>query len=405
MTPRQGDAASELSHPAPNPYLSKITGTERRFIRCAKYCRHIHSRRCARTGKSSRSYQRSCVTNERGGPHLRISPLGPRLIPIKWCGDVSPHISRVPCCCAPTGRSGPTGSTRPAETMRQAMKRLVLLLSTLLLIAPAASAAEPQGRPGVIRLLDKCYQTTDLSAGYFGRQIACDDHYKDAEWIAGYEFVFKNRLKSGGLTGKQSDLGSMAGFGGFWGDDASRPVCSVRDGVEQADRAAHRFVQAVCSCRPVRPRQNRQILYLRGCGTVVPAGLLAGFARRPSGTGECRVLLRGPRGRYQRPCHGVVEHNETMTCAWYLVAASSGHPKSDQSAEYYGATTATRNLGTRGRQSWGRLQNCSSAFTTARCRWPDDAVLDQNRTCPYRQAHRRAAKLERAAGAADGSCG
>jgi hypothetical protein len=36
------------------------------------------------------------------------------------------------------------------------------------------------------------------------------------------------------------------------------------------------------------------------------------------------------------PCHRVVHADETMMCAWYLVAASSGHPKSAHAAEQYG---------------------------------------------------------------------
>jgi hypothetical protein len=36
------------------------------------------------------------------------------------------------------------------------------------------------------------------------------------------------------------------------------------------------------------------------------------------------------------PCHRVVYPDETMMCAWYLVAASSGHPKSAEAAEQYG---------------------------------------------------------------------
>jgi hypothetical protein len=39
---------------------------------------------------------------------------------------------------------------------------------------------------------------------------------------------------------------------------------------------------------------------------------------------------------YRWPCHRVVYPDETMMCAWYLVASSSGHPKSADAAEYYG---------------------------------------------------------------------
>jgi hypothetical protein len=38
---------------------------------------------------------------------------------------------------------------------------------------------------------------------------------------------------------------------------------------------------------------------------------------------------------YRWPCHRVAHPNETMMCAWYLVAASSGHPKSEQAARDY----------------------------------------------------------------------
>jgi hypothetical protein len=39
---------------------------------------------------------------------------------------------------------------------------------------------------------------------------------------------------------------------------------------------------------------------------------------------------------YRWPCHRVAAPDETVMCAWYLIAASSGHPKSARSAETYG---------------------------------------------------------------------
>jgi hypothetical protein len=36
------------------------------------------------------------------------------------------------------------------------------------------------------------------------------------------------------------------------------------------------------------------------------------------------------------PCYGVVRTDDIAMCAWYLVAASSGHPRSASAAEQYG---------------------------------------------------------------------
>jgi hypothetical protein len=63
---------------------------------------------------------------------------------------------------------------------------------TFVVWGATASAEEPQGRPGVIREPGgRCFQLTDNYGDFrdSGREIPCDDRYKEGEEIANLEFM------------------------------------------------------------------------------------------------------------------------------------------------------------------------------------------------------------------------
>jgi hypothetical protein len=231
--------------------------------------------------------------------------------------------------------------------MRQPIRRLVLLLATLLLIAPAASAQEPQGRPGVIRVGNDCNQTTDTHGDFddIGRKIPCDDRYKEAEKIAYFEFNVKTNLKienslitraelESWLASAASGATTLNGRLDAW--DVER-----RKQAEQHADASKPFLSQ--ECRPNdEGEKNKELEW--GCKFDETRFqrfywfALQGDHQAQEYVASCfennvpSALSLASRW----PCHRVVNADETMMCAWYLVAASSGHPKSAKSAEKYG---------------------------------------------------------------------
>jgi hypothetical protein len=207
-----------------------------------------------------------------------------------------------------------------------------------------ALAEEPQGRPGVIRSGDACFQPTDDNM--WGRQIPCDDRYKDSEEIGGAEFLFKTALKKENSPGHRADWEA-------WRASAASGATTFQARLEafsaemrkQAEQHADAkpFLHGECQPNDESEQSNKESL-LRSCKdneTTFQRDYwlaLQGDHEAQESVARCFEddTPRATALRFRWPCHRVVSPDETVMCAWYLVAASSGHPKSAHSAEQYG---------------------------------------------------------------------
>lgn len=228
------------------------------------------------------------------------------------------------------------------------MKKLILLLATLLLIAPVASAEEPQARPGVIRQGDKCFQPTDTYGDFrdTGREIPCDDRYKEGEKIAEWEFLLKTNLKMENSPGHVADWeawqASAASGATTWIGRFDAFIAELQKQGAQHPDAAKPFLHGRCQPNEQSEQTSKEAL-LRGCKHDEAMFqrdywlALQGDHKAQEHVAWCsQDDTRATMLATKWPCHRVVEANETMMCAWYLVAASSGHPESSHSAEQYG---------------------------------------------------------------------
>jgi hypothetical protein len=232
--------------------------------------------------------------------------------------------------------------------MRQPIKRLILLLATLLLIVPAASAEDPRVRPGVVRLGDVCFQTTNISSDFpWDRKIPCDGRYKDGEEIAGRELLLKEDLNNDNSPRSRADweawqasaaAGATTSKARFEAFDAE-----ARKQAEQHADVSKPFLHGTCQPNNENEKNNKEIQE-RGCKydeTDFQRNYwfaLQGDHQAQENVAFCfqdDVPSATSLG-FRWPCHRVVGPDKTMMCAWYLVAASSGHPKSAESAEMYG---------------------------------------------------------------------
>jgi hypothetical protein len=91
------------------------------------------------------------------------------------------------------------------------LRNIVALVVLTFLVSPAFGADDVplQGRPGVVRLGDKCFKPTDIYGDFrdmLGHDLPCDAHYTDAEQIAGFEFGLKTNLKRSNSPRDSADL-------------------------------------------------------------------------------------------------------------------------------------------------------------------------------------------------------
>jgi hypothetical protein len=221
------------------------------------------------------------------------------------------------------------------------------LVLALVLWGATASAEQPQGRPGVIRIFqvgggDRCSQTTDTYGNFrdVGPEIPCDDHYKDGEEIAWWEFLHKTDLKVENSPGHRANWEAWQASAAS-GATTTRARLAAYDAEQQKQTEQHtslsqQFVDGG-RCEPDKTGGKDYT-----CEEVVLSFqrdywlALQGDHQAQDNVAYC-FEVPGPQTgpEYQPPCHGVPKPNATMQCAWYLVAASSGHPESAKSAENY----------------------------------------------------------------------
>jgi hypothetical protein len=233
--------------------------------------------------------------------------------------------------------------------MKLPRRFVVLGIWALLGIGGAtALAEEPQGRPGVIRMGDLCFQPTDTYGDFrdAGRQIPCDDRYKESEEIAGWEFTLKTNLKVENSPGHRAAWeawqASAASGATTWVGRLEAYTAETRKQAEQhAD--AKPYLHGTCQPNDESEQSNKEVLE-RGCKGAERVFqrdywlALQGDHQAQESIARC-FQDDTPRATdlgFRWPCHRVVWADETVMCAWYLVAASSGHPKSADSAEKYG---------------------------------------------------------------------
>jgi hypothetical protein len=213
-----------------------------------------------------------------------------------------------------------------------------------------ASAEAPQGRPGVIRGGDECFQTSDIHGDddFWGKhKVPCDDRYKDSEEIAFSEFLIKDNLKMKNTPGTRANWEAWqasASSGATTAEarskaffveeqkqaeqhaDVSKPFlhggCQPNNETEENDKKAR---EDGCKFDEIQFQRNYW-LALQGDHQAQEA-----VARCFENDGPNATVLS-----FRWPCSRVVDADESMMCAWYLVAMSSGHPDSAKSAEQYG---------------------------------------------------------------------
>ena len=218
-----------------------------------------------------------------------------------------------------------------------------------------ASAEEPQARPGVIRdpFGDKCFQRTDTYGNFRdqGPEIPCDGRYKEGEKIAYDEFVWKTNFKmhnspeykayweawqASAASGATTYEARNKAF------DAERQKERVRQAKLHADESRP-FLHGACQPNDEKEKNDKEALK-RNCEfeeTLFQEKY--SFALQGDHDDQQEVARcfqnDAPQATnlfFRWPCHRVVYPDETKMCAWYLVAASSGHPESAKAAEQYG---------------------------------------------------------------------
>jgi len=211
-----------------------------------------------------------------------------------------------------------------------------------------ASAEEPQGRPAFIRMGDHCLQTTNTYGDFrdMGREITCDDRYKEGEEIADWEFTYRTNLKMENSPGNRADWEAWqtsAASGATTSKGRLEAfIAETRKQTEQhAD--AKPFLHGTCQPNSESEQSNKETL-LRNCKdneTMFQRNYWLALQGDHEAQERVAWCFQDDRPRATAldsrwPCHRVVRPDETVMCAWYLVAASSGHPKSAHSAEQYG---------------------------------------------------------------------
>ena len=195
---------------------------------------------------------------------------------------------------------------------------------------------------------NQCFQTTNTFGDFrdMGREIPCDDRYKEGEEIAGTEFLHINNLKRENSPGNRADWeawhASAASGAKTWKGRMEAAIAEERKQAEQhAD--AKPFLHGTCQPNDESEQSNKETL-LRNCkGQETMFQRDYWLALQGDHEAQERVawcfqdgLPRATMLSIRWPCHRIVNPDETVMCAWYLVAASSGHPKSAHSAEQYG---------------------------------------------------------------------
>jgi hypothetical protein len=229
----------------------------------------------------------------------------------------------------------------------------IALVTLALLSSTGASFAQTtvEGRPGIIREGTICFQPTDTYGDFRdqGREIPCDDRYKEAESIAGWKFRLKTQLKM------DNSLINKASWE-TWQASAASGARTLHDRLEaddaeqrkQAERHADESKPFLQMCQPLREegrikeegdtphewfcqfdKTRFQIDYWLALQGDHQAQENVAYCFREGVATSTIFSIRWP-------CYGVVRTDETAMSAWLLVAASSGHPESSKSAEKYG---------------------------------------------------------------------
>lgn len=227
----------------------------------------------------------------------------------------------------------------------------ILFAIIAILTSPVAAAAE-DGRPGVVRWpalrfddsMTKCYRPGNVYGSFADLQdheVPCDERYKDAENIAGFEWGLNTKLKMEDSPGNRADLEAWKATAGIM-LFKTRFDAYYAEGNKQTGQHAYLSrdvaMSSVClwksddkdpdsGCRFARTDFQRDYWFALEGDNGAQMNVASCFQN-----GEPRATA--PEAKW--PCHRVVMPNETMMCAWYLVAASSGHPKSAKAAEYFG---------------------------------------------------------------------
>jgi hypothetical protein len=214
---------------------------------------------------------------------------------------------------------------------------------------PAAPIQEAQGRPGVIRSMGSgpCYHVTNTSEQReLSRtipEISCDDRYKDAEEIAYWEFQLKDDLKTENSPGHRAyweawQASAASGATTLMGRLEAN-TAEIWKLAEQHADLSRPFLHGGCHPWTKEETANKEVLkdackYHEKQFELKYWLALQGDHQAQEGIADC-FNYYGPAPAIQN-CNRVVDRDENMMCAWYLVAASSGHPESSKSAEKYG---------------------------------------------------------------------
>ena len=215
-------------------------------------------------------------------------------------------------------------------------------------------AEEPQARPGVIRDpftfgSDKCFQTTDTYGNFRdqGSEIPCDDRYKEGEKIAHDEFVWKTKLKMENSPHNRANWeawqASAASGATTYEARLKAFEAEQQKQIEPHVDLSKPFLHGTCQPNDEKEKNDKEALK-RGC-EFDEINFQRNYWLALQGDHQTQELVAWcfendwPQATMLSArwhCHRVVYPDETMMCAWYLVAASSGHPKSAEAAESYG---------------------------------------------------------------------
>jgi hypothetical protein len=225
----------------------------------------------------------------------------------------------------------------------------LVTLALSLLTGACGAAQEPQGRPGVIRnpFGGPCYHITDTSEWRdLSRtipEIPCDDRYKEAESIAGWEFRLKDDLKRENSPGNKVyweawQASAASGATTFMGRLEAN-TAEIGKLAEQHADLSRPFLHGGCQPWTKEEVKNKEVLkdackYEEKQFQLNYWLALQGDHQAQENVASC-FNYYGPAPAIQN-CNRVVDPDKNMMCAWYLVAASSGHPESSKSAEKYG---------------------------------------------------------------------
>jgi hypothetical protein len=208
----------------------------------------------------------------------------------------------------------------------------------MFLISPAfgtEDVAPQQGRPGVLRFGDLCFQ----GELFIGPKVACEDRSADSEKIAGFESTFKMNLENGS-PGAKADWEAWQTTAGIASFDAREKAWEAeleKQAAQHADLSAP-FITPLC-LPTYLPEKNKnlereckhdRISFQRSYWLA-----LQGDHKAQRFVASCFGLPSDTVNGIWA-CHGVVRPDEVMQCAWLLVAMSSAHPESAKAADEYG---------------------------------------------------------------------